>query len=104
MDIETLIKENNELKLLVNELQENFNPDSYIDSTNKTITSCWGITPKTGIMKIRDKKEKEWNNRLDILKQQIEYWCNEDNKTEKTIEVIQLFYDEIINKEEKEDN
>jgi len=80
-----------------------FNPDSYIDSTNKTITSCWSITPKTGIMKIRNKKEKEWNNRLNTLKQQIEYWCNEDNKTEKTIEVIQLFYDEVIDEKEEDE-
>ena len=29
--------------------------------------------------------------RLEILKQTIEYWLN--NKTDKTIEIIQLFYD-----------
>lgn len=74
-----------------------FNPDDYIDATNKNITSCWGLTPKTGLLKIRDKKQNEWNNRLNILKQQIEYWCNEENKTEKTIQIIQLFYDEIVN-------
>ena len=74
-----------------------FNPDDYIDASNKNITSCWGLTPKTGILKIRDIKQTEWNNRLNTLKQQIEYWCNEDNKIEKTIEIIQLFYDEIDN-------
>jgi hypothetical protein len=74
-----------------------FNPDDYIDASNKNITSCWGLTPKTGLLKIRDKKQTEWNNRLNTLKQQIEYWCNEDNKIEKTIEIIQLFYDEIDN-------
>ncbi len=74
-----------------------FNPDDYIDASNKNITSCWGLTPKTGLLKIIDKKQNEWNNRLNTLKQQIEYWCNEDNKIEKTIEIIQLFYDEIDN-------
>jgi hypothetical protein len=29
------------------------------------------------------------------LKTQIEYWSNPENKTEKTIEVVQLFFDEI---------
>jgi hypothetical protein len=30
------------------------------------------------------------------LKEIIEYWTNEDNKTEKTVEVIQLFYNQNI--------
>ena len=35
----------------------------------------------------------QWESRLNVLKSQIEYWSNEENKTEKTIEVIQIFYD-----------
>jgi hypothetical protein len=70
-----------------------FNPDAYKNLNNEKITSCWGVTPKTGILKIKNNKNNEWNERLNILKQQIEYWTNEENKTEKTIEVIQLFYD-----------
>ena len=27
-----------------------FNPDEYISSNNEKITSCWGTTPKTGIL------------------------------------------------------
>jgi hypothetical protein len=70
-----------------------FNPDHYINSNGEKITSCWGTTPKTCVIKIKNNKLIEWNNRLNILKEQIEYWSNEENKTEKTVEIIQLFYD-----------
>lgn len=70
-----------------------FNPDEYISSNNEKITSCWGITPKTGILKIKNNKADEWNERLSALKSLIEYWTNENNKTEKTIKIVQLFYD-----------
>jgi hypothetical protein len=70
-----------------------FNPDEYINANNEKITSCWGITPKTGILKIKNNKTNEWNERLFTLKSQIEYWTNENNKTEKTIEAVQLYYD-----------
>ena len=33
------------------------------------------------------------NERLTILKQQIEYWSNPINKTNKILEVIQLYFD-----------
>jgi len=33
----------------------------------------------------------EWEERINILNQQIQYWI--DNKTNKTIEIIELFYD-----------
>ena len=32
-------------------------------------------------------------NRLETLNEQIKYWLNPENKTDKTIEIIQLFYD-----------
>jgi len=70
-----------------------FNPDTYINSNNEKILSCWTITKKTGIPKIRDSKLEEWNERLNLLRYHIEYWLNEANKTEKTVEIIQLFYD-----------
>lgn len=73
-----------------------FNPDTYINSNGDKITSCWGITPKTGILKIKNNKNDEWDERLTVLKETIEYWTNEDNKTEKIIEVIQLFYNQNI--------
>ena len=71
-----------------------FNPDTYINSNNEKINSCWGTTLKSGILKIKNNKMNEWNERLAILKSQIEYWSNEENKTEKTVEVIQLFYNQ----------
>lgn len=40
------------------------------------------------IMKI---KEKEWNDRIKCLREQIQYWA--DHPTEKTIEIVELFYD-----------
>ena len=72
-----------------------FNPDDYINE-NKTITSCWFINKK-GISVIKKTKQLEWDNRLNILKNQINYWLNPNNITNKTIEIIQLFYDNSLN-------
>ena len=69
-----------------------FNPDDYINNGVK-IQSCWKIL-KTGIMAINKTKEIEWNDRLKCLKNQIDYWCKPTNLTNKTIEIIQLYYDE----------
>jgi hypothetical protein len=66
-----------------------FNPDEYINEEGELIKSCWKINSK-GIMSIVKSKQNEWNDRLDNLKTQIQYWIN--NPTEKTIEVIQLYY------------
>ena len=68
-----------------------FNPDEYTNQDNK-ISSCWGIT-KNGICIIKESKKKEWSRRLESLGEQINYWINPVNKTDKTIEVVQLFYD-----------
>jgi hypothetical protein len=71
-----------------------FNPDEYITKDEK-VTSCWTYN-KLGISTIKKTKQEEWQNRLDCLCNQIIYWCNEENKTNKTIEVIHLFYDTIV--------
>jgi len=71
-----------------------FNPDDYINKNNENIKSCWKVNNK-GIIQIQKNKLEEWNNRLENLKNQIEYWCKEENKTNKMIEVIQLYFDEI---------
>ena len=71
-----------------------FNPDDYINQNNERTRSCWSITKITGIVKIEYKKE--WNNRLECLKEQINYWIQPENKTDKTLEIIQLFYDQNI--------
>jgi hypothetical protein len=68
-----------------------FNPDDYLQG-NRTITSCWGIN-KQGICVVKKSKTKEWEERLNTLKSQIEYWLHPDQRTNKTIEIVQLFYD-----------
>ena len=71
-----------------------FNPDSYKNNNNENITSCFRINGNNGILMIKKSKQKDWVNRLQALKSVIEYWTNIENKTNKTVEIIQLFYDE----------
>ena len=66
-----------------------FNPDSYTNTDGILVKSCWKLN-KLGVMLIMKTKEKEWADRINSLKAQIQYWI--DNPTEKTIEIIQLFY------------
>ena len=63
-----------------------FNPDSYVVEDQK-FPSCWCLNDD-GLCVLKDKPE--WKRRLDALKHQMEYWIQE--RTPKTIEVIQLFY------------
>ena len=69
-----------------------FNPDDYINTSNINIKSCWGINA-SGICVVKKSSKKEWEERLSTLKNTVQYWF--DNKTEKTIETIQLFYDQV---------
>jgi len=41
-------------------------------------------------MQITKTKQKEWEERINSLKQQIKYWI--DNQTTKTIQIIEMFY------------
>ena len=66
-----------------------FNPDSYTNPDGVLVKSCWKLN-KIGVMLISKSKEKEWVERINSLKAQIQYWI--DNPTEKTIEIIELFY------------
>ena len=68
-----------------------FNPDDYQDN-GKKISSCWGNN-KQGICLVKKTKKNEWNERLNVLKNNIEYWLDPNNITNKTVETIQLFYD-----------
>jgi hypothetical protein len=68
-----------------------FNPDDY-EKDGTIISSCWG-QDKKGICVVKKSKKSEWTERLYTLEEQIKYWLNPLNATNKTIETIQLFYD-----------
>jgi len=67
-----------------------FNPDQYIDSTGKMIKSCWKINGKSGILQIDINKKDEWKERINALNEEIQYWI--DNPSDKTVEIVELFY------------
>ena len=54
-----------------------------------TVKSC-RILNKLGVMTIVKTKQTEWTDRIFKLKQQIQYWV--DNRSEKTVEIVELFY------------
>jgi hypothetical protein len=62
-----------------------FNPDEY-----DNVTSCWGVN-KQGICVVKKSKAKEWTQRLNELKNKIEYWLVKI--PEKEVEIVHLFYD-----------
>jgi hypothetical protein len=66
-----------------------FNPDAYKTIDGIRVTSCWRLN-KIGILTIPKTKLEEWEIRITTLINQIQYWI--DNPTEKTIEIIELFY------------
>ena len=69
-----------------------FNPDSYMKN-NKKVTSCWSVN-KNGICAISKNKKKEWTQRLNSLTNQISYWLKND--TDKTVETIELYFDDVV--------
>jgi len=66
-----------------------FNPDSYVTTEGIKVSSCWK-TNKLGIFQVPNSKKKEWDDRIETLKCQIEYWTTAT--IEKTIEIVELFY------------
>jgi hypothetical protein len=68
-----------------------FNPDEYKENGINN-TSCWRID-KNGICVVKKSKTNEWSQRLNVLDYHINYWITGENRTNKTIETIQLFYD-----------
>ena len=68
-----------------------FNPDAYTNEQGELVKSCWKLNKTTGLLSIMKTKKKEWAARIDTLKEQIQYWVT--NSTEKTVEIVQLFYD-----------
>ena len=67
-----------------------FNPDKYFDKDGNIVDSCWEAT-KQGVLRVAPKKQQEWEHRLECLVEQIQYWI--ENETNKTVEVVELFYD-----------
>ena len=49
------------------------------------------MNKQSGILYIPKTNIKEWENRLYILQQQIDYWIQ--HTPEKMVEIVQLFYD-----------
>ena len=67
-----------------------FNPDDYVNMEGKKIKSCWKLNRQTGLLVFDVKKNSEYVERINSLVEQIKYWVK--NPTEKTIEIIELFY------------
>lgn len=67
-----------------------FNPDKY-ESNGIKIDSCWGLDGR-GMCAVKKTKKIEWQERLNALSLQIEYWLKPENITNKMIETIHLFY------------
>jgi hypothetical protein len=66
-----------------------FNPDAYMNQAGILVKSCWKLN-KLGVMQINKQKEEEWKERINTLKITIQYWI--DNSTDKTVEIIELYY------------
>lgn len=66
-----------------------FNPDGYTSGTTR-VPSCWTIN-KNGVLEMSKRQTTMWKKRLAILKETVEYWIK--TPTDKTVEIIQLFYD-----------
>jgi len=64
----------------------------YTDKDGECVTSCWGVNG-SGLCVVKKSKKKEWETRLERLREQVEYWTNPENATEKTVEIVELFYD-----------
>ena len=65
-----------------------FNPDNYI-LEGKNVSSCWSVNGN-GVMVIKKSKQKEWVQRINVLNEKIEHFIK--NPSEKTIEIVELFY------------
>jgi hypothetical protein len=66
-----------------------FNPDSYTDTNGTKIPSCWRAN-KNGLMVLVKTRLREWENRMQGLFSQVDYWHT--TVPDKELEVIELFY------------
>jgi hypothetical protein len=67
-----------------------FNPDKYTDQNSNNVPSCWVVNSRTGVLYIPPKRRENWDMRMRVLKEQIQYWI--DNPLDKTVEIVELFY------------
>ena len=70
-----------------------FNPDQYYYFNNKSVASCWTTTNDRGLCIIKTTKKKEWESRLQKLKEMIQLQID-FTEERKDIDIIHLFYDE----------
>jgi hypothetical protein len=69
-----------------------FNPDGFVGDDGSNVPSPWTIN-KLGLCRINSKREAAWNARLETLAAHVQYWLDEANKSDQTVQVIQLYYD-----------
>jgi hypothetical protein len=65
------------------------NPDTYLDSFGKRVPGCFKSTKTIGWKK----DEIEWKRRLDIVKDQLNYFM--ENPPEKEVDINYFFYNEL---------
>jgi len=70
-----------------------FNPDAYIDENKKKVPSCFYIDKRIGMNAIKPNQLKNWNNRLETLKDCLNDAIN--NEPTELITEIKLFFDII---------
>ena len=66
-----------------------FNPDGYETLQGERVPSCWKLNKK-GVIHIPKEQQKNWDARIKVLLETIQYWI--DNQSEKQIEIVELFY------------
>jgi len=66
-----------------------FNPDEYTGQNGELVKSCWKLN-QLGVIQIVKSKQSEWEERIHALTEQIQYWI--DTPTDKTVQIIELFY------------
>jgi hypothetical protein len=69
-----------------------FNPDEYTDENGQKHKSCWVKAKLGGTYNPREGHIKKWKERLTKLAETVEYYSNENNIVDKTVELVYLYY------------
>lgn len=69
-----------------------FNPDDYIDVNYEKVMSCWTYN-RQGVVVIKQNKKDEWKQRLNKLKETLDYYLH--NAPTKELEIVYLYYDQV---------